>query len=225
MSNPDLCRERELAARGWPRVAGIDEAGRGAWAGPVIAAAVILPLDRSDLERVLEGVRDSKVLTPSQREALYPRVLEVALAVGIGGAGPREVDAHGIVAATRAAMTRAIAQLALPPDALLIDALTLPDVALPQRSLFYADALCLSVAAASVIAKVTRDRIMVALDRLYPGYGLARHKGYGTPEHRLALERRGPAAVHRVSFAPVQALSFITGDGDLGRTTSGESSR
>lgn len=225
MSNPDLCRERELAARGWPLVAGIDESGRGAWAGPVIAAAVILPLDRPDLECVLEGVRDSKELTPQERLALYPRILEVALAVGVGGAGPREVDAHGIVAATRAAMIRAIAQLALPPDALLIDALTLPDVPLPQCSLFYADALCLSVAAASVIAKVTRDRIMIALDRHYPGYGLARHKGYGTQEHRLALERLGPAAVHRASFAPVQALSFIAGDGGLGRTMSGESRR
>lgn len=225
MSKPDLCRERELAARGWPLVAGIDEAGRGAWAGPVIAAAVILPLDRADLESVLEGVCDSKELTPREREALYPRILEVALAVGLGGAGPREVDVHGIVAATRAAMTRAIAQLAPPPDALLIDALTLPNVALPQRSLFYADALCLSVAAASVIAKVTRDRIMVALDRYYPGYGLARHKGYGTHEHRLALERLGPATIHRHSYAPVQALSFIAWDGDLGRATSGESRR
>lgn len=223
MSNPDLCRERELAARGWPLVAGIDEAGRGAWAGPVIAAAVILPLDRGDLESVLEGVRDSKELTPQEREALYPRILEVALAVGVGGAGPREVDAHGIVAATRVAMTRAIAQLAPPPDALLIDALTLPDVALPQRSLFYADALCLSVAAASVIAKVTRDRIMVALDRYYPGYGLARHKGYGTHEHRRMLATLGPTAIHRHSYAPVQALSFA-GD-DLGWATSGESKR
>ncbi len=225
MSNPDLCRERELAARGWPLVAGIDEAGRGAWAGPVIAAAVILPLDRPDLERVLQGVRDSKELTPQQREALTPRILEVALAVGVGGAGPREVDAHGIVAATRAAMTRAIAQLAPPPDALLIDALTLPDVALPQHSLFYADALCLSVAAASVIAKVTRDRIMMALDQYYPGYGLARHKGYGTHEHRLMLAKLGPTAIHRHSYAPVQALSFTTGDGDLGWTTNGESTR
>lgn len=207
--SPDLCRERELAAQGLALVAGLDEAGRGAWAGPVVAAAVILPLHQHDIEALLDGVRDSKQLTARQRNALYPRILQVALAVGVGGAGPAEVDAHGVVAATRAAMARAIAQLALAPDALLIDALDLPDVTLPQHSLFHADALCLSVAAASIIAKVTRDRMMVELDRHYPGYGLARHKGYGTREHQAALRQLGPAAVHRRSYAPLRALAAL----------------
>jgi len=205
--SPDLHHERELAAQGLALVAGLDEAGRGAWAGPVIAAAVILPLHQHDIEALLDGVRDSKQLTARQRDALYPRILQVALAVGVGGAGPSEVDADGVVAATRAAMARAAAQLALAPDALLIDALDLPDVALPQHSLFHADALCLSVAAASIVAKVTRDRMMVELDRHYPGYGLARHKGYGTREHLAALRRLGPAAVHRRSYAPLRALT------------------
>lgn len=221
MCNPDLCHERELAAliggqesfsgshlppARMPLIAGVDEVGRGAWAGPVIAAAVILPLDQDNLEEVLEGVRDSKQLTPQQREALYPRIVEVALAVGIGSAGPGEVDAHGIVAATRAAMTRAISRLARMPDALLIDAVRLPDVALPQRSLFFADTLCLSVAAASVVAKVMRDRMMVELDRRYPGYGLASNKGYGTQRHQAALAELGPTAIHRHSYAPLKAL-------------------
>jgi ribonuclease HII len=190
-----------------PLIAGVDEVGRGAWAGPVIAAAVILPLDQENLEMLLAGVRDSKQLTPQQREALYPRICEAALAVGVGGAGPGEIDSDGIVPATRAAMMRAIAQLARTPDALLIDAVKLPDVALPQRSLFYADTLCLSVAAASVIAKVTRDRMMAQLDCHYPGYGLARHKGYGTPQHRAALAQYGATAIHRHSYAPIRAIT------------------
>ncbi|MCS7283879.1 MAG: ribonuclease HII [Anaerolineae bacterium] len=199
---PDLSQEQELRACGYRWVAGVDEAGRGAWAGPVYAAAVVLPLDRSDLPALLADVRDSKQLSPSQREALYPLIREVALAVGVGWAEVEEIHALGILAATRLAMVRAVAQLDK-VDALLIDHIHLPEIPLPQRSLSKADQRCLSVAAASIIAKVERDRKMVELDRQYPGYGFAAHKGYGTPQHRWALERLGPSPVHRRTWRPI----------------------
>ena len=173
-------QERALMRQGHALVAGIDEAGRGAWAGPVVAAAVILP-DNAMRLAALRGVRDSKLLTPAQRQALFDKIHQAALAVGVGMASHAEIDDMGIVPATRLAMQRAVERLAPAPDALLIDALKLPDVPLPQRVLFHADTLCLSVAAASIVAKVTRDRLMVELDAQYPGYGFARHKGYGTP--------------------------------------------
>ncbi|MBI3764444.1 MAG: ribonuclease HII, partial [Chloroflexi bacterium] len=159
---PTLRFERSLLARGFAAVAGIDEAGRGAWAGPVVAAAVILPPasnGRSWRSR-LHGVNDSKQLTVRQREALYPKILEVAIAVGVGGAGPGEVDRDGIVPATRAAMIRAVAALVRSPDHLLIDAVHLPQVELPQTSIIKGDARALSIAAASIVAKVARDRLM-----------------------------------------------------------------
>ena len=203
---PDMRQERALIRQGHVLVAGIDEAGRGAWAGPVVAAAVILPGGASRLA-ALRGVRDSKLLSPVQREALSPAIREKALAVGIGMASHEEIDAMGIVPATRLAMRRAVEQLAPAPDALLIDALKLPDVLLPQRVLFHADTLCLSVAAASVVAKVTRDHLMMELDAQYPGYGFARHKGYGTQIHRQALAQLGPSAIHRMTFEPVRATA------------------
>ena len=199
---PNMRQERALIRQGHVLVAGIDEAGRGAWAGPVVAAAVILPGGASRLA-TLRGVRDSKLLSPIQREALSPAIREKALAVGIGMASHEEIDAMGIVPATRLAMRRAVEQLAPAPDALLIDALRLPDVLLPQRVMFHADTLCLSVAAASIVAKVTRDRLMMELDTQYPGYGFARHKGYGTRLHQQALAQLGPSAVHRMTFEPV----------------------
>jgi len=201
---PNLDEELELYAAGYTRVAGIDEVGRGAWAGPVYAAAVVLPLERADLLDLLAGVRDSKQLSPAQREVLLPRILRVAKAVGIGWASPAEVDELGIVAVTRRAMARAVAGLNGQADALLIDHVRLPDVALPQQAFPKADARCLSVAAASIVAKVTRDRLMVALERDYPGYGFASHKGYGTPAHRTALQRLGPSAIHRMSWRPIR---------------------
>ena len=201
---PNLDEELELYAAGYTRVAGIDEVGRGAWAGPVYAAAVVLPLERADLLDLLAGVRDSKQLSPAQREVLLPRILQVAKAVGIGWASPAEVDEAGIVAATRRAMACAVASLNGQADALLIDHVRLPDVALPQQAFPKADARCLSVAAASIVAKVTRDRLMVALERDYPGYGFASHKGYGTPAHRTALQRLGPSAIHRMSWRPIR---------------------
>lgn len=203
---PDLCEEFALYATGYAHVAGLDEAGRGAWAGPVCAAAVVLPLDRTDLLDLLSGVRDSKQLSPAQREALLPLVVQVAEAVGVGWSTPAEVDEVGIVPATRQAMARATAQLDGLVDALLVDYVWLPDLDLPQRALPKADVHCLSVAAASIVAKVSRDRLMVALDQDLPGYGFARHKGYGTRQHREALARLGPSPIHRMSWRPMRGI-------------------
>jgi len=202
---PDLSEEYALRAVGHSRVAGLDEAGRGAWAGPVCAAAVVLPLDHDDLPVVLDGVRDSKLLTPRRREALLPVIREVAMAVGVGWGKPGEVDLWGVVSATRLAMGRAVTQLEGQVDALLVDYLELPGLRLPQQSLPKADACCLSVAAASIVAKVERDRLMIALDAEYPGYGFAQHKGYGTQQHRDALAHLGPSPIHRVSWRPMRA--------------------
>ena len=203
---PNLSEEFDLRAAGFSRIAGLDEAGRGAWAGPVCAAAVVLPLHQPDLPRLLAGVRDSKQLSPRRREQLLDTVLEIAAAVGIGWATPAEVDDVRIVAATRLAMQRAMMQLEGQVDALLLDHIRLPEVDLPQRALPKADAHCLSVAAASIVAKVERDRLMIALDQDYPGYGFARHKGYGTRQHRTSLARLGPSPIHRTSWAPLQQL-------------------
>lgn len=203
---PSLDEELTLRAAGYAYVAGIDEAGRGAWAGPVCAAAVILPLERADLLEALGEVRDSKQLSPARRETLLPQIRETAIAVGVGWGEPTEIDEWGIVSATRRAMGRAVTGLGERVDALLVDHVRLPELNLPQRSLPKADVHCLSVAAASVVAKVERDRLMVELDHTYPGYGFARHKGYGTPQHREALARLGPVPIHRLSWRPLQRL-------------------
>jgi ribonuclease HII len=200
---PDLNEELALRASGCHGVAGVDEAGRGAWAGPVCAAAVVLPLHRSDLLDVLKEVRDSKQLTPGQREALHPVILDLADGVGVGWGTPAEVDAIGIVPATRRAMMRALSRLGRAVQAVVVDYLELPDLDLPQRAVAKADARCLSVAAASIVAKVERDRLMIALAADFPGYGFERHKGYGTPQHREALTRLGPSPVHRMSWRPL----------------------
>jgi ribonuclease HII len=203
---PTTEAEGRFWARGLRRVAGLDEVGRGAWAGPVYAAAVILP-QSPDALASLKGVRDSKQLTPSQREALAARIVEVALAIGVGRGEWEEIDARGIVPATRLAMCRALEALALAPEALVIDALTLPAVRLPQDAFPHADALSLSVAAAGIIAKVSRDRWMVAVaEAEFPGYGFAQHKGYGTRQHQVALERLGICPIHRRSFRPIAIL-------------------
>jgi ribonuclease HII len=204
---PDLVEELALVASGYGRVAGVDEAGRGAWAGPVCAAAVVLPLDRPDLRRLLTDVRDSKQLSPTRREALLPLIQKSAEAVGVGWASHEEVDGVGVVAATRRAMARAVDRLNGRVDALVVDYVPLPDIHLPQRVLPKADARCLSVAAASIVAKVERDRLMMALDQDFSGYGFARHKGYGTRAHREALARLGPSPVHRRTWRPVRELA------------------
>lgn len=205
LSRPRLTLEGELVAAGLKNVAGIDEAGRGALAGPVVAGAVILPLEQGDLEERLAPVRDSKEMSPRAREVAFGEITEVARSWATGAAGPREVDALGLIPATRWAMIRAIRGLTLQPDYLLLDHLLLPDEMTPQTALVRGDALCLSIAAASVIAKVSRDRRMVALEKEYPGYGLAGHKGYGTAAHRSALAELGPAPIHRRSYRPVAA--------------------
>ena len=201
---PSLDWERRLWAQGYRCVAGLDEAGRGAWAGPVVAAAVILPPDDGELARHLEGVCDSKLLSPARREALLSVISRYALALGVGAVAPAIIDTVGIVAATRQAMALALRVLWPLPECLLVDYLQLPDVPLPQECMPRGDALVLSIAAASIVAKVSRDRMMVGLDRVFPGYGFVRHKGYGTEEHQAALAWLGPSAVHRLSFAPLR---------------------
>jgi ribonuclease HII len=202
---PDLTIEHKLAGDGCSRIAGLDEAGRGAWAGPVVAAAVVLPLDRHDLAEALAGVRDSKQMTPAQRELWASIIRQTALGVGLGVASSQEVDQEGLIAATRVAMARALTDLNEKPEHLMIDHLPLPEIPLPQTVLTRGDARVLSIAAASVIAKVARDHMMVDLDEHHPGYGFARHKGYGTAQHRAALAHLGPCPCHRFSYAPIAA--------------------
>lgn len=201
--SPDLRFEQALWSSGLHRVGGIDEAGRGAWAGPVAAAVVILPVDL-DLPGRLSGVRDSKQMTPAQRAFWAVQIREVALDWGTGLASNQEIDAIGIVPATCLAARRALENLRRPPEHLLIDYLLLPEVPLPQVPIVKGDARSLTIAAASVLAKTTRDALLVALDAQYPGYGFAQHKGYGTRAHQQALARLGPTPVHRLSFAPVK---------------------
>lgn len=205
MIEPTWQEEAALAMAGYTHVAGVDEAGRGAWAGPVVAAAVVLP-DAAVLRLLQAGVRDSKQLTWTQRDRLYDVIRHEATTVGVGIVPPTTIDEAGIVPATRQAMGQAIARLAPAPDHLLVDFVDLPDVQIPQRAIVKGDRRCLSIAAASVIAKVTRDRLMVALDAEYQGYGFARHKGYGTPGHRQALRERGVCPAHRRTYAPVRQL-------------------
>jgi len=201
---PTFDGERELNAQGYRLIAGLDEVGRGTIAGPVFAAAVILPLEANI--PWLPLVRDSKQLSPRRREYIFKLIQQTNVAIGIGVVPHTDIDKRGIVKATRLAMSRAIDQLPFAPDFLLIDALALPEVSLPQRSIVHGDQLSLSIACASIVAKVSRDRYMVELDSLHPGYGLARHKGYATKEHLLCLQQLGPCSIHRQSFAPVRRL-------------------
>ncbi|KFL15157.1 ribonuclease H [Geobacillus stearothermophilus] len=195
--------ERELYAAGIERIAGIDEAGRGPLAGPVVAAAVILPPDA-----YLPGLDDSKRLTAAKREALFAQIEACAVAVGIGIVSAAEIDERNIYEATKQAMAKAVSALSPPPDYLLVDAMAVP-CALPQQRLVKGDANSASIAAASIMAKVTRDRLMKELDRRYPQYGFARHMGYGTPEHLEALRRYGITPEHRRSFAPVKEAAGV----------------
>ena len=200
---PTLDREHLLTRAGHALIAGIDEAGRGAWAGPVVAAAVILNLPETSS---LREVNDSKQLSSRQRDKLYQIIIDHCVAYGIGQGSVEEIDAIGILPATRLAMMRAVAALSPQPDALIIDAVRLPQVNKPQAVFNFADAISLSVAAASILAKVTRDRLLIALDAQYPAYHFARHKGYGTQIHQAALQSVGPCAIHRRSFKPISAL-------------------
>jgi ribonuclease HII len=205
MRPPTFAKERELSAQGYRFIAGIDEVGRGALAGPVVAAAVILPLE-NDFPW-LSRVRDSKQLTPRRREQIFELIQQSRIAISIGMASHTDIDTIGIVKATRMAMERAVRELTCPPDSLLIDALSLPGIPLPQWGIVRGDQLSLSIACASIVAKVTRDRYMTELDHSYPGYGLACHKGYGTMQHLRSLHRLGPCPIHRQSFAPVRRFA------------------
>ncbi len=201
---PTWTEERRLLQEGHRLIAGIDEVGRGPLAGPVVAAAVILdPTSPTDWYKELN---DSKALSAAQRDRLAPLIQDAAVSSGTGSASPEEIDSVGIIRATRAAMTRAVAGLTLRPDYLLIDAVPLADPGISFRAIIHGDATCRSIAAASIVAKVHRDRLMVQEDARYQGYGFARHKGYPTPEHLERLSQLGPCPIHRRSFAPVSAL-------------------
>ena len=190
-----LAPERELYAEGFSLVCGVDEAGRGPLAGPVCAAAVIFPRDL-----VLPGVDDSKKLTPAKREELFDLIIGSAVTYGIGWADEKEIDEINILRATMAAMNRAIARLDPPPELALIDGNRNKGILTPSRCLVGGDAKSQSIAAASILAKVSRDRRMLELDELYPEYGFAAHKGYGTAAHYAALRQYGPSPVHRMTF-------------------------
>jgi ribonuclease HII len=199
--------EQALRYCGFRSIAGVDEVGRGALFGPVVAAAVVLPLRLGGLARA--GLKDSKQLSREDRERLDRRIRKLALAVSVAEVDAETIDRVNIYQATRVAMLAAVAGLSVQPDHLLIDAMRLDVCTLGypcgQTRLFYGDALSLSIAAASVVAKVHRDRLMRELDAAHPGYGLASHKGYATPEHRRTLAELGPCPLHRRSFAPVRA--------------------
>lgn len=206
-ARPDLHHEMQLKKDGLEHIAGLDEVGRGAWAGPVVAAAVILPLDRPDLADRLDGVRDSKMMTAQQRRHWAEIIRRVSLAVGLGSATPLEVDTAGLIEATRRAMQRALTSLPVTPDHLLIDHISLPGTRLPQTPLTHGDMIALSIAASSVIAKVARDSIMGHMSHAYPGYGFEEHVGYGTLRHRQAIRRLGACPIHRRSYAPLRSLT------------------
>ncbi len=195
--------EQALRYHGFSRIAGVDEVGRGALFGPVVAAAVILPECMDELAEA--GLKDSKQLTREEREVLDLKVRSMALAFSVAEVDAETIDRVNIYQASRMAMLQAVLGLTIAPDHLLIDAMRL-DHPCMQTKLIYGDALSLSIAAASVVAKVHRDALMRELDLMHPGYGLASHKGYGTPEHRRALVERGPCVLHRRTFAPVRAV-------------------
>lgn len=199
--DPNTAFETELWQSGLKYIAGLDEAGRGALAGPVAVGAVILPNDQTLLSSTLSGARDSKQMTPRQRERLAIQIKAVALDWSVGFATANEIDLQGIVRATRLAAIRALHQFTLTPQYLLTDfRLELPQLEISQTSLVKGDARCLSIACASILAKTERDALMQELDRRYPKYGLGKHKGYGTQAHRSALKRFGYTSIHRKSF-------------------------
>jgi ribonuclease HII len=203
---PTLLFEKSIYEEsGLATIAGLDEAGRGALAGPVVAAAVILPLDEANRLRQLHEVNDSKQLTAKTRERLYSLITANALCYGIGSCPAGGIDEMGIIPATKAAMMQALAQLDPQAGYLLIDGrIRLRRTPLPQQSIIRGDSKIMSIAAASILAKVTRDRMMVELDGRYPKYGFARHKGYGTEFHRKVIAELGATPEHRLSFSPLR---------------------
>lgn len=194
-----LAYEKIAHAQGFQRIAGVDEVGRGPLAGPVMAAAVILPPGLH-----IPGIDDSKKLSPLKREILFDVITSKALAIGTGIVEPEIIDSINILQATRLAMLNAVGQLSPLPDFLLIDGITPINTSIPQKTIKKGDSLSLSIAAASIIAKVTRDRLMVEMDRRYPGYGFAGHKGYGSALHLEAIRQLGPCPIHRMTFGGVK---------------------
>jgi len=201
---PSLDEEDKLKSQGYELIAGIDEVGRGALAGPVVASAVILPHPANLPWFGL--VRDSKKLSSRKRESLFDLINKEAIAVGIGIVPPQVIDSINILKATKLAMMQAVEKLSKQPNFLIIDRVTLSQCPIPQMGITRGDKLCLSIACASIIAKVTRDRMMEELDIKYPGYGFAQHKGYGTRNHISCLQKLGPSPIHRLYFAPVRNL-------------------
>ena len=211
---PGWEHELQICSQGHSLVAGVDEAGRGAWAGPLVAGAVILPrpeilrgqADGEALMEELACVRDSKMLSPAMREELLQTVRRLAVAVGVGVVSSAVVDAIGVGPANRLAMARAVRDLPFQPTYLLLDAFRIHTMRLPQRPIIRGDATCISIAAASIVAKVTRDYIMREYDSCYPQHGFPMHKGYGTRHHADALMIHGVTPIHRRSFAPISAV-------------------
>jgi len=199
---PNFDQEDELKSKGYKLIAGLDEAGRGALAGPVVAGAVVLP--SSSYPSWLRLVRDSKELSPRRREFLFNLISQEALAVSTGIVPSQVIDSVNILQATKLAMMQAVEKLPVTANFLLIDRLTLPQCSIPQRGITKGDKLCFSIACASIVAKVTRDHIMEEFDKVYPGYGFAKHKGYGTRAHISHLQQLGALSIHRLSFAPVK---------------------
>jgi ribonuclease HII len=203
-----FAHERELRAAGWRRIAGVDEAGRGPLAGPVVAAAVILPVEwvAAGIPSGWEHLNDSKQLTGAQRESFHALILaEPAIHHAIAIVEAAVIDQINILRATHRAMAEALAGLTLQPDHILVDGHTVKSLQQPQTALVKGDSLSYSIAAASVLAKVTRDRLMLDYDRVWPAYGFAEHKGYGTSAHLAAIAEHGPCEIHRRSFAPMRA--------------------
>lgn len=203
--------ERAAWAQGFGRVAGVDEAGRGPLAGPVVAAAVILPphWNVEGLPTALQGLNDSKKLSEARRERFFEFIVQCAeIQSGVGIIDPATIDRINILQATYAGMNAALAQLNPQPDHVLVDGNPVPAIRIPQTAIVSGDFLSFSIAAASILAKVTRDRLMVEWDRKYPAYGFAIHKGYPTPQHLAALSAHGPSPIHRQSFGPVRAVQM-----------------
>ena len=195
----------------------MDEVGRGAWAGPLVAGAVILPHPHvlrassggDDLLEQLAALRDSKILSPNMREELLELIMRLAVGVGVGVVSSGLVDVIGVGPANRLAMARAVRALPVKPDFLLLDAFPIHSMSIPQRPIIRGDSTCISIAAASIVAKVMRDRMMCEQDTIYPEYGFAQHKGYGTRQHSDALLRHGVAPIHRRCYAPIQAVMDV----------------
>ena len=205
--DPDLSEEAALHEGGLRLVAGVDEAGRGAWAGPLVAAAVILPEPHSVPDDFLVGVRDSKLCSPELRETLFDAVVGAARAVGVGSVAADEIDLLGLTAANELAMVRAVRSLHPSPDFVLVDCFTLRSLGTPQRGIVQGDRRCLSIAAASIVAKVYRDAWLAGLAEPHPAYGFERHRGYGVRDHRKAIGANGVTPLHRLSYAPLRAIT------------------